>query len=590
MKNHILFSNRNWKHELRVEVERQNELREEAVAAERERATAAEKSLQDKFEAEKARASAADERLETNKADKDGYYQKMTSGFSNNLVGRGEGKAAQFIFRTSGSTQSIEDGVAHIESIKGNTIVWNQLARDKGSHHENEITFTSNGDGSYSLQTALDSSATVNTAFEIARANNCAGHKILICGAPATSTSTSYCLKSEDGYKETGDGVIFTSSIDSNSIFIYVSKGTIINSTTKFKPQVFDLTRMFGPGNEPATIAEFRKLFPEEYYSYNAGEMRSFVAEAIETTGFNQWNEEWKNGHYSTTNGNFAKETTRICSADHIRILPSTEYFCTSPAATWALFYTSKKEFITGSYMQINGRKFTTPAAAHYLTFYVQPEYGATYKNDICINISHSGYRDGEYDKYEKFVRTLPVARYFPEGMRSAGNVRDELTAHEATTRVGVRAYAAGDENDSAVTTDGTKSCYALPEPMVVRIDEPLNLDYEVCDFGTEKIIGNNVPVKADIVYGFNAVDVIRNNSLNIDELTGALESTFADTLTGCVKKLKKAFDFSNIAVMAAPPTAAPASDGLYIDAINLKLYIAAGGMWFTMNLSEYQI
>lgn len=153
-----------------------------------------------------------------------------------------------------------------------------------------------------------------------------------------------------------------------------------------------------------------------------------------------------------------------------------------------------------------------------------------------------------------------------------------------------MRAYATGDENDSAVTTDGTATCYALTKEVVEKIDEPLNLDYEVCDFGTEKIVGNNVPVKADIVYGFNAVDVIRNNSLNIDEFTGALENTFADTLTGCVKKLKKAFDFSNIAIMNAPPSAAPASDGLYIDAINLKLYIAAGGMWFTMNLDEYQI
>ena len=78
MKNHILFSNRNWKHELRVEIERQNELREDAIASELNRASAAEENLQDKFEAEKARASAADERLETNKADKDGYYQKMT--------------------------------------------------------------------------------------------------------------------------------------------------------------------------------------------------------------------------------------------------------------------------------------------------------------------------------------------------------------------------------------------------------------------------------------------------------------------------------------------------------------------------------
>ena len=588
MKNHILFSHRNWKHELRVEIERQDEQRKEAVASERNRATEAEESLRIKFEAEKTRATTADNRLETNKADKDGYYQKMTTGFSNNLVGRGEGKAAQFIFRTSGSTQSIEDGVAHIERIRGNTIVWNQLAQVKGNHYENEITFTSNGDGSYSIQTALDSLATIDTAFEVAKINNCAGHKIYVSGAPATATGANYYLRSEDGHKDTGSGVIFTSSTDSNRIFIHITKGTAINSTVEFKPQVFDLTRMFGPGNEPATAEGFHKLFPEEYYAYNAGEMRSFTAEAIETTGFNQWNEEWRNGYYSTTSGNFTKDTTRICSDDYIRIFPSTEYFCSSPAATWALFYTSNKEFIAGEYMQINGRKFTTPATAHYLTFYVQPEYGGTYNNDICINISHSGYRNGEYDNFEKFVRVLPIAQYFPEGMRSAGNVCDELTANEATTKVGVRAYTAGDENNPSVTTDGTNTCYALREPIVERINDPLNLDYKVCDFGTEKISGNNVPIKADIVYGFNAVDVIRNNNLNIDELTGSLESTFADTLTGSVKKLKKAFDFSNITIMATPPTATPTNDGLYIDAINMRLYIAAGGMWFTVNLDEH--
>lgn len=32
---------------------------------------------------------------------------------------------------------------------------------------------------------------------------------------------------------------------------------------------------------------------------------------------------------------------------------------------------------------------------------------------------------------------TIPVSTYFPNGMRSAGNVRDELTATQAVTRVG---------------------------------------------------------------------------------------------------------------------------------------------------------
>lgn len=34
----------------------------------------------------------------------------------------------------------------------------------------------------------------------------------------------------------------------------------------------FDLTAMFGAGNEPSTVAEFRALFPKSVYAYNAGE------------------------------------------------------------------------------------------------------------------------------------------------------------------------------------------------------------------------------------------------------------------------------------------------------------------------------
>ncbi len=33
-----------------------------------------------------------------------------------------------------------------------------------------------------------------------------------------------------------------------------------------------DLTEMFGAGNEPSTVEEFRALFPKDYYPYNAGE------------------------------------------------------------------------------------------------------------------------------------------------------------------------------------------------------------------------------------------------------------------------------------------------------------------------------
>lgn len=39
--------------------------------------------------------------------------------------------------------------------------------------------------------------------------------------------------------------------------------------------EIFDLTQMFGAGNEPSTVEEFEKIFPAEYYPYNAGEIVS---------------------------------------------------------------------------------------------------------------------------------------------------------------------------------------------------------------------------------------------------------------------------------------------------------------------------
>lgn len=38
---------------------------------------------------------------------------------------------------------------------------------------------------------------------------------------------------------------------------------------------IVDLTAMFGSGNEPTTVEEFEKIFPADYYPYNAGEIVS---------------------------------------------------------------------------------------------------------------------------------------------------------------------------------------------------------------------------------------------------------------------------------------------------------------------------
>ena len=62
--------------------------------------------------------------------------------------------------------------------------------------------------------------------------------------------------------------------------------GTVFNDV-KIKIQIFDLTAMFGSGNEPTTAEEFEKIFPADYYPYNAGEIISAGTEEVVEQGAN---------------------------------------------------------------------------------------------------------------------------------------------------------------------------------------------------------------------------------------------------------------------------------------------------------------
>lgn len=45
--------------------------------------------------------------------------------------------------------------------------------------------------------------------------------------------------------------------------------------------EIFDLTAMFGSGNEPSTVEEFEKMFPADYYPYAVGEIVSAGTEEV---------------------------------------------------------------------------------------------------------------------------------------------------------------------------------------------------------------------------------------------------------------------------------------------------------------------
>ena len=113
---------------------------------------------------------------------------------------------------------------------------------------------------------------------------------------------------------------------------IAISDGTAISINDGTEDNVHDLTLMFGStiadyiysleqGTAGAGVAWFRNLFPKSYYAYNAGTLMSVKTSKHITTGFNQWDEEWELGGFSS-DGTPNTTSDRIRSKNYISVLP----------------------------------------------------------------------------------------------------------------------------------------------------------------------------------------------------------------------------------------------------------------------------
>lgn len=178
----------------------------------------------------------------------------------------------------SGSTKS-----AKLNYIGGKTVVMNQLAVSPTRESEilSGMTYTNNNNGTFTI----NGTANATDFYTICVNANVpvANHKYLICGCPTTGTGR-YWLGFGGNYADDdGNGGIITNTSRPNLsvVFKYVS-GASFNNVI-FKPQIFDLTQMFGAGNEPSTVAQFKAIFPDDYYAYNVGNLLSAKVDNIVT-------------------------------------------------------------------------------------------------------------------------------------------------------------------------------------------------------------------------------------------------------------------------------------------------------------------
>lgn len=66
-----------------------------------------------------------------------------------------------------------------------------------------------------------------------------------------------------------GEGLIFNSGKNTRFMLYIDAYSSKPDGDVLFKPQLYDLTEMYGAGNEPTTVEQFRQDFPEEMYPYS---------------------------------------------------------------------------------------------------------------------------------------------------------------------------------------------------------------------------------------------------------------------------------------------------------------------------------
>lgn len=370
-----------------------------------------------------------------------------------------------FLSRITANGLTLANNRALLKGINGNTIVWNQMVSNgQGTSGVGGWSGRNTGNLSFASDGSIEVNAKVNNSTNgiFTAVNFTKDHKYYInipCKSYTKKVNIAvtqvggwggafYPATNHDGsYK----GIV-NAAVAGDKIVIYllnVTSSDIDTAKNVYQPiQIFDLTQMFGAGNEP-TLAEFESLYPLGYYTTAAGRLLDFKGETLRSVGFNLWDEENESGLYNS-NGNKVDNSSYKRSVNAIRVSPNTSYFAYNDTNnnTNVSCYDGNGTFIE---RKVANGVFTTPSNC----LYIRLHYYITNNNPTkhCINLSNTSL-NGTYKPYSAQDITIdPTAMYgylngegnavrpFENGMRSAGSVFDEVYKEDgkwyAKTNVG---------------------------------------------------------------------------------------------------------------------------------------------------------
>ena len=352
----------------------------------------------------------------TGLAEQDGYYEDMSVGSAEQLISSVYVNDSEpYIFRTSGGSADIGDRDFE-DAIVGGTVAWNQLIQNtvSTSTTKNGVTVAYN-DGVYSLS----GTATEDTSINIGTADKTFANHVYFRNCLFGSSSTYFLFGIGDASKRSYLTQIGKASVDApnSTCTLSVLNGVNVDGV-KFSVGLHDLTQIFGStiadyiytvetgtAGEGVALAKAWGNIVKPYYPYNAGTLIHVNASSHNTTGFNQWDEEWEVGDINATTGE-NKTGSYVRAKNLIPVFPNTTYYFKCPVNAYWYKYDASGGYLgyAGPYTNNN---VTIPKDTYYIRFVLASTYGTTYKNDVCLNIKWDGERNGEYEPYVKHEYAL---------------------------------------------------------------------------------------------------------------------------------------------------------------------------------------
>ena len=433
----------------------------------------------------------------------DGYYESMRVGTADNLTSKGDATEEVIMSRKAGGDNQIEDGSASIKRIKGYSIVLNQ--QNEQMNFSNQITDTRTFIRFYiqALNVKIEETILyredIKTQKQLSR----------IFTVPSDAT----------------DFRIMHSGLK-NNIFIFRRSGTSLQNHTLFfraytdstDPTVvdglklsnimlFDLTQMFGSGNEPATPEDFAKrlgyssIDDVPYIPYNEGELVSSFAEGIKTTD---------------TEGKVSErrwsETLKKYFPDGLKAVGSAYDEITPTKAVKRI-----KSFVIDETVEI----INTAESGDYYNFTLQANVADDQKHGLASAPFHYQYNGGYY--FNVWAIGFASARTI------VGCVPKSVASNSQELKVFLKKLK-DEGNPLTVVYPLTSDEYEES-----TYDE-LNLTEQVSAGGTEEAIitdgKTSTPLRADIVYPIDAYNTIKANKTNIGTLSSLNTASKTDLVS----------------------------------------------------------